>query len=828
MLAIALGLGGAVVATTAASAEDLAPEIVAEAPVVEAAPPDVKTTADVVAPVAEKPAVVEEVPVVQEAPADQQAPVVQEAPAVQDVSVARVAKSATPVAEEQGSNEVAQKVCPENQDGYGKHLPGTRSNTLVYTAPAGFLVGSYCVKAGSANQGEGPVIRQVNPPKAKVTIDHPTKDSISHYSVKLVPAVYEVGFYVYKKLNPGAPASWPNSGVQDFIKAQKGIDYFTSFPGELPSTVCGDGWGVQQDKVKHGGEFTWPQNITYPHDNIGWPPIYAAQHQELDAFFKGGVPDCPVPPKECIVTSKSWFTESDDTVPTVEENGIRFVGGVKDSNGLSDSVGTGIALSGNLQGLPAIDYVAEGTVGSMALFYPRIVIDAGIPGLAYNSLTVTSEGQVNGSSTAAGREVAGGLRVSKTLDQWETFFPNNTVRFFFFNTDSSSTAAVSVLLKSVTAGKCLMTTWGAGPKPPADVKTDVAVVPLTTYDCTSLMATTVTTTTTTVRTFTYTLVNGAWVRGEGVDAISSVSTSETRPLTHNQILKLECPPPKPDVKTDVAIDPVTTNDCKSLTATTITTTTTTVRTFTYTLVDGAWVRGEGVDAVSSESTSETRPLTNNEILKLECEPPTTIIQYGDWVVGEFGCGDTTVIETRTVSTTTFSLVNGVWVGSPVITTEPSTVPLTKTQIKQLECPVQAPPTFIDKCGTADDSFTFTKVDGIRYKEDDGRVKGVGTVAIRAFYASTGIVINTWRFQFTDAACPVFAPPTLSLPEQQAGGGTQQNNPIKPIAAGTPTVSDLPTLAVTGANESAGIAGLVALLLTLTGVGMVVTRRRMEV
>lgn len=103
-------------------------------------------------------------------------------------------------------------------------------------------------------------------------------------------AVYEVAFYVYPKLDPNAPASWSNSGVQDLIATAPGVDWFTEFPGNLPAYVCGPGWGVQQDKVSHGGTFVWPESIEYPHDNIGWPPIYAAQHTDLEMYID--VPDC--------------------------------------------------------------------------------------------------------------------------------------------------------------------------------------------------------------------------------------------------------------------------------------------------------------------------------------------------------------------------------------------------------------------------------------------------------------------------------------------------------------------------------------------------------
>jgi LPXTG-motif cell wall-anchored protein len=60
-------------------------------------------------------------------------------------------------------------------------------DTVGYTAPSGFLVDKYCVKAGSTQQGNGPLIVDVIPPASSVTIDYPEKDSISHYVVHLIP-----------------------------------------------------------------------------------------------------------------------------------------------------------------------------------------------------------------------------------------------------------------------------------------------------------------------------------------------------------------------------------------------------------------------------------------------------------------------------------------------------------------------------------------------------------------------------------------------------------------------------------------------------------------
>lgn len=114
----------------------------------------------------------------------------------------------------------------------------------------------------------------------------------------LEPNVYEVAFYVYKKLDPTLPAAWENSGVQGLIVAVPGTDWFTEFPGELPAYVCGPGWGVQQDMAKHDGFFVWPESIEFPDDNIGWPPLYAAKHSELSEFI--AVPDCVT---EVVVTA---------------------------------------------------------------------------------------------------------------------------------------------------------------------------------------------------------------------------------------------------------------------------------------------------------------------------------------------------------------------------------------------------------------------------------------------------------------------------------------------------------------------------------------------
>lgn len=66
--------------------------------------------------------------------------------------------------------------------------PDSTTTSFTYTAPDGYLVSSWCVKAGTtpeyhdANDGHGHVL-----PAKTVTIEHSTGKEISHFSVVLVP-----------------------------------------------------------------------------------------------------------------------------------------------------------------------------------------------------------------------------------------------------------------------------------------------------------------------------------------------------------------------------------------------------------------------------------------------------------------------------------------------------------------------------------------------------------------------------------------------------------------------------------------------------------------
>ena len=58
---------------------------------------------------------------------------------------------------------------------------------LTLTAPDGFLISGYCVKAGSAKQGLGPEYVTVDPPLSTVTIAHTSGKDISHYALEYTP-----------------------------------------------------------------------------------------------------------------------------------------------------------------------------------------------------------------------------------------------------------------------------------------------------------------------------------------------------------------------------------------------------------------------------------------------------------------------------------------------------------------------------------------------------------------------------------------------------------------------------------------------------------------
>jgi hypothetical protein len=77
-----------------------------------------------------------------------------------------------------------QAVCPGLDS--GKIDTSGDPASVTVTAPEGFLISGYCVKAGSDQSGAGVEFVTVDPPQATVTISHSSGKAVSHYSYSLV------------------------------------------------------------------------------------------------------------------------------------------------------------------------------------------------------------------------------------------------------------------------------------------------------------------------------------------------------------------------------------------------------------------------------------------------------------------------------------------------------------------------------------------------------------------------------------------------------------------------------------------------------------------
>jgi LPXTG-motif cell wall-anchored protein len=99
---------------------------------------------------------------------------------------------------------------------------------LTVTAPEGFLIDMYCVKTGSDQTGDGAVIVTVDPPLETVTIDHPTKQGVSHFIIHLIEAPTETPTETPTTETPGGPIGGPIGGPDDNPEPQA--------PPALPAT----------------------------------------------------------------------------------------------------------------------------------------------------------------------------------------------------------------------------------------------------------------------------------------------------------------------------------------------------------------------------------------------------------------------------------------------------------------------------------------------------------------------------------------------------------------------------------------------------------------
>jgi hypothetical protein len=77
------------------------------------------------------------------------------------------------------------QVCPDLDT--GKIDPPGDPTSFTFTAPEGQVIVQICVKAGSAQQGDGPEFIDFDPGVTSATFSHPSGKEISHFSVKFGP-----------------------------------------------------------------------------------------------------------------------------------------------------------------------------------------------------------------------------------------------------------------------------------------------------------------------------------------------------------------------------------------------------------------------------------------------------------------------------------------------------------------------------------------------------------------------------------------------------------------------------------------------------------------
>ena len=101
------------------------------------------------------------------------------------------------------------------------------------SAPDGFLIDRYCVKAGSALQDDGPVYRDIEP-VAELTITSPSGKAVSHYSFSYTPVVVDGGSEEPSEpATTGEPSESPTTGEPSEEPSEPAT---TGEPSESPTT----------------------------------------------------------------------------------------------------------------------------------------------------------------------------------------------------------------------------------------------------------------------------------------------------------------------------------------------------------------------------------------------------------------------------------------------------------------------------------------------------------------------------------------------------------------------------------------------------------------
>lgn len=243
------------------------------------------------------------------------------------------------------------------------------------------------------------------------------------------------------------------------------------------------------------------------------------------------------------------------------------------------------------------------------------------------------------------------------------------------------------------------------------------------------------------------------------------------------------PPDQPDPLVTVGEWTDGAIECDATTVEQTRTTTTTP----YVLVDGQWELDEAAAVTSTDTRTRDLELIEITPCPLPPQPPDVVVR-GEWLDGEIECDATTLEQTRLVTTTPHSFVDGAWVLDP----DRSSTSV-ETQIRNLTddeitpCPVITPSTVPPTTGP---TFTITTTG----------VPGDGTI--------TTIDISPDPEEGTDDG-----------PIVLGDGGPAPDGPAEP-APSAPT----PDLPATGPID----LGLVTLAVLLVGAGSAISlasRRR---
>ncbi|GGM31522.1 LPXTG cell wall anchor domain-containing protein [Promicromonospora citrea] len=116
--------------------------------------------------------------------------------------------------------------CPKD----GKVDVGGEQGSVTVTAPDGYLITGYCVKAGSAKNGAGPETVTVDPPVAEVTISHSSGKAVSHYTLVTVAA----GTTPSTEPTPPAEEPAPTAPAEEPAPVDEPTDGPAAEPGTEP------------------------------------------------------------------------------------------------------------------------------------------------------------------------------------------------------------------------------------------------------------------------------------------------------------------------------------------------------------------------------------------------------------------------------------------------------------------------------------------------------------------------------------------------------------------------------------------------------------------